>query len=173
MLVLVFLHLYHNPDMAVSVLWPERVATSPAKYLHPKQPRGGPYSSTSRALMEKLYHCPDAADCDVLLLRHVFDRLNWVFFAAHFHLEFFGLFFLIIALVFFFCALILVPRCWVEGRHGVPCISSIASASHLCPSGNAATVFALITPTGVPIKCSSDNSMDPIHTPYSTLLLTY
>ena len=37
------------------------------------------------------------------------------------------------------CVVTLVPRSLVDGRHGVPCISSIPLASNLCPSGCAVT----------------------------------
>ena len=115
---------------------------------------------------------PDSAEYDVLLVRSVFDCLTWVLFVVYFPIGF-------LRALFphhrpwssssVMCVLILVPRCLVDSRHGVPCISSLALASNLYPSGHAA--LALTTPNRVLIKCPSDASMDPILR-ISTCLLT-
>ena len=122
-------------------------------------------------------HCeivplPDSADCDVLLLRNLFNCFLWVFFVAHFHLDLFELFLLIIASLPWFCTFVLcaldldspmlgsrLPRCYLATR----------PASNLCPSAGASTAHASLTPSGLPIVCSSVASVDPIHTPYHHL----
>ena len=123
-------------------------------YLHPGQPRCGPYSGTTHALMMEMYDHPTLLNMTFSVLATLSSCLVW----GHPHCG------CPWSLSSVSCALSMAPRCLVDGRHGVACMSSSALASNLYCSGNAVLALALTTPNGP--NRTSDAGMDPTQAPH-------
>ena len=147
MLVLVFLHLDHHPDLAFFT-----VGQTGARFhqLCTSIPSNqGVVRTSARVvlLMVKLDNCPS-----LLKMTSRFATSSAVSpGSSSIHLDFFGPILPIIVILFFFvCFYVSQPwflDVFVDGRHGVPCIPSIALASNLCPFGSAVTALVLTTPS--------------------------